>query len=176
MAKHDQIIKNMAEAYRSHVASNPGSPQIARWNKEVDAIEDTLAELMKLREATKPVPRTLGDISDLPQELLDELSAIKTDELEDQIFSIINASDEKEANIDTILVELFRRFGSLQKRTYITNKLWRMTQKDGIIWPSEGKGYYTTIEPNTAPESPTFQASMGDLDTNNDPPPPTLQN
>lgn len=151
MAEFDTTVNNMVSFYQKHIAaSGPENVHKARWEKEVAAILEMQAELKHLRKITKPVPKVLGDISDLPQELIDELSAIKTDSLEDQIFTIINSCEDKEANIDTILVELFRRFQVVQKRTYLTNKLWRMTQKDGVLWAADGKGFYTTVEPDVS--------------------------
>lgn len=148
MAEFEITVNDIINRYdRSIEAQEVDSPKRKKFTKEKNVLLDLMDEIARLRKITKPVPKTLGDISDLPEELLSELSAIKTDDLEDQMFTIINASENKEANIDTILVELYRRFNVIQKRTYITNKLWRMTQKDGLIWPAEGKGFYTTIEP-----------------------------
>lgn len=147
MAEFDKIVNSILDRFdRSIASADVDSKRFAAFTKERDALASFIAELKHLRSITRPIPQTLGDLSDLPDELKAELSAIKTDDLENQIFTIINAAGG-EANIDTILIELFRRFDVVQKRTYITNKLWRMTQKEGLIWAAEGKGYYTTTEP-----------------------------
>jgi len=147
MAEYDKVVNDIIGAYgRAMSIEMPGSEMWQNRKRDNEALSAMVEEVKRLRTLTKPVPRTLGDLSDLPDELKAELSAIKTDDLEDQIFTIINAAGG-EANIDTILVELFRRYSVVQKRTYITNKLWRMTQKDGLIWTAEGKGFYTTKEP-----------------------------
>ena len=149
MAESDKIVNGVIGAYRRSLSRlTVGTDDWIRRNDEVSALESILEELRHLRSVTKPVPKTLGDISDLPDELKAELSAIKTDDVEDQIFTIINSCEGKEANIDTILVELFRRFQGVHKRTYITNKLWRMVNKSEMLWGGDGgKGYYTTKQP-----------------------------
>jgi len=148
MAESDRTVNDIIARYDSSISKQDiGSERWEKFTNEKKVLTDLLDEVAHLRKITKPIPKALGDVSDLPEELLSELSALKTDDLENQMFTIINACENKEANIDTILVELYRRFKVVQKRTYITNKLWRMTQKDGLIWPAEGKGYYTTVEP-----------------------------
>jgi len=148
MAKSDRTVNDIINRYDTSIGNQEiGSSKWEKFFAEKNALLELVEEVERLRKVTKPVPKTLGDISDLPEELLSELSAIKTDDLENQMFTIINACEDKQANIDTILVELYRRFNVIQKRTYLTNKLWRMTQKDGLLWAAEGKGYYTTLEP-----------------------------
>ncbi|PHS77453.1 MAG: hypothetical protein COB56_03265 [Robiginitomaculum sp.] len=169
MAELDKIVNNIIGTYdRSLSTMAPGMANYDSWIRDRGAITELFNEVKHLRSITKPVPKTLGDLSDLPDELKAELSAIKTDDLEDQIFTIINAAGG-EANIDTILVELFRRFNLVQKRTYITNKLWRMTQKDGLLWAADGKGIYTTKEPNSlsgsGAESDNTPNDISKLDT-----------
>ena len=149
MAKFDKTVNDIIDAYKRSITKfMPGTEPWTRREKEIDALKSMIEEVKRLRSITKPVPKTLGDISDLPDELKAELSAIKTDDVEDQIFTIINSCEGKQANIDTILVELYRRFQGVHKRTYITNKLWRMVNKSEMLWGGEGgKGYYTTKQP-----------------------------
>lgn len=152
MAEFDKTVNEILGVLKKSLAKQlPGTDQWDSREKQVSALKSLIDEVHHLRSVTKPVPRTLGDISDLPEELRAELSAIKTDDVEDQIFTIVNSCENKEANIDTILVELYRRFQGVHKRNYITNKLWRMVNKSEMLWNgSSGKGYYTTIEPKVS--------------------------
>ncbi len=103
-------------------------------------------ELLSLEAKLKPLPSRLGDLSDLPPELLAELSAPRADELESQIMVILQAYGGT-ADLDQILVGLFRKFKIVQKRRFLQNKVWRMCQKD-MLWSIRGrKGVYTTQEP-----------------------------
>lgn len=116
--------------------------------KHAQNLKAFIADYESLQAKTRPIPVVNGDdLSDLPPELLKELSATRTDELETQIVTILNASNCV-ADIDTILINLFRRFEVVQTRRFLQNKLWRMTQKE-IIWSVDGKkGSYTTIPQN----------------------------
>lgn len=115
--------------------------QHSRWESVLRAYVRDYQELEKL---TRPIP-TDGDddLSDLPPELLKELSVTKTDDLENQIATIVNAAGGQ-ADIDKILIHLFRRFKVTQTRKFLQNKLWRMTNK-GILFSVPGrKGWYST--------------------------------
>ena len=89
------------------------------------------------------VPPDLGNIFDLPPDLLDELSIANTDALEDQLVTVVNAYGGT-ATLDQILVGLYRKFGISQKRRFVQNKLYRMP----MVWSIPGKkGVYSTAEP-----------------------------
>lgn len=160
MADHIAVVNTIADGLSRYVnALSPGNPEYDRRCEELHALRELISEIKDLRASTKPVSGELGDLSDLPEELLAELTVTKSSELEDQIYTIINAAGG-EANIDTILVELFRRFKVNQKRRYIQNKLWRMTQKEGVLWSHpDQKGVYMTTEPE--PEKPKAMPGMG---------------
>ena len=149
MAEHTRIVKNfLADLEESTLRMEPGE-RADRRHDVVVALKELLRERRELKRLTEPLPKTLGDLSDLPDELLEELSITKVGELESQIFTVINAAGKK-ADLDKILVGLYQRFGVLQKRRPLANKLWRMTQKeDGTIWASpDEKGTYQTTDPN----------------------------
>jgi hypothetical protein len=127
-----------------------------------NALAQTISELEQLRKASKPIPLFEGDdISDLPKELLAELSVTKTETIEDQVFQIVKSAGGK-SNIDTILVYLYRNYGEVQTRKYVQNKLWRMAQKE-ILWSVPGKkGWYTLEKP--AEEEPNISTPEEDFD------------
>jgi hypothetical protein len=113
------------------------------------------------RQAFLPLSSELGDLSDIPKELLSELTIPQGDELEMQILSVIKAFGGTAA-LDQILVGLFRRFKLVQKRRFVSNKLWRMTQK-GVSHPISGKRGIYTLGP--APETEAeFQVRISEMD------------
>ncbi|HRD45892.1 MAG TPA: hypothetical protein PLF78_05350 [Caulobacter sp.] len=128
------------------------------------AIEAVVAELKELRRWRRPVPAAYGDLSDLPDELLAQLSGVKTDELEDQIYAAVKAAGE-EIELDRLLIELFRRHGDVHERRFLNNKCYRMVQK-GLIHQVPGKkGVYTTAsqpEPGAPKASHSFSADLDD--------------
>lgn len=90
--------------------------------------------------------RLSGKLDDLPEELLRELQITKTDELEDKILQAIREDYEGIANIDEILVALYKRHGVIQKRAFLSNKLYRMA-KSGLVKPVEKKkGVYSAMQ------------------------------
>lgn len=125
-------------------AAEGNADRAERNQQRVKTLKALIEEVKRLRDATKPIPAIKDDdLSDLPRELLKELSISKTDELEDQIYTVISAAGGQ-ADIDTILVYLFRRFEVIQKRRFLQNKLWRMTRK-GLLSSVRGKkGVYAT--------------------------------
>ena len=142
------------EKYES-TANNPEVRELLGLHRE--AMKVVRDDLIHLKGLTSALPPDLGNIYDLPAELLEELSVAKTDELEDQIATVIN-SYAGAASLDQILVGLFRKFGVKQKRRFLQNKLYRMPG----IWSVEGrKGVYSTSEPTEEPEVKESSESSG---------------
>lgn len=126
---------------------NRGGPH-ARLDDIADLLTQIPEELVRLYGLTSALPADLGNVHDLPPELLEELSVAKTDELEDQLVTVIRAYGD-EATLDQILVGLYRKFEVKQKRRFLQNKLYRMD----TVWTVDGrKGVYTTTKPVSGPE------------------------
>lgn len=85
--------------------------------------------------------RRIGDLADLPDELKAELQVAKVSELEQEIISVIEGLDGV-ANVDEILVGLWRCHEKLLKRQYLSNKLYRMGMARQIISVPKKKGVY----------------------------------
>lgn len=121
-------------------------------------LEQIAEEIVRLKGLTSALPPDLGNVHDLPSELLEELSIAKVDELEDQIVTVVNAYGG-EANLDQILVGLFRKFKVSQKRRFLQNKLYRMS----MVWPVSGrKGVYSTVEQADEDASPMSRSELAD--------------
>jgi hypothetical protein len=142
MSEHIESVKGVASFFREQARDAKGSWP-AQFNMFADRLDKARDELVRLYGLTSALPPDLGNIFDLPPELLGELSIAKTDELEDQLVTVINAYGG-EASLDQILVGLFRKFQVSQKRRFLQNKLYRMP----MVWGVDGrKGIYTTKEP-----------------------------
>ena len=144
MSEYVESVNRVARIYRRSVKAM--SAEDSRREPQTDlaeSLEAAAAELVRLYGLTSALPPDLGNIFDLPPELLEELSITKADELEDQIVTVINAYGGT-GSLDQILVGLYRKFGIKQKRRFLQNKLYRMT----MIWSVPGKkGVYSTEEP-----------------------------
>ena len=156
-------VKHSVDELRLWAKKSAARPDAAqRMIGFADICQNAADELVRLYGLTSALPPDLGNIHDLPQALLDELSVSKADELEDQIITAIN-SYRGEASLNQILVGLFRKFKVTQKRRFLMNKLYRMPS----VWSVEGrKGVYTTKVPTVQEEDdeyddpfPTINAS-----------------
>ena len=128
----------------------------------VEALEEKIAGL---EAKLKPLPARLGDLSDLPPELIAELSTPRGDELENQIVVVLQAYGGT-ADLDRILVGLFRKYKIIQKRRFLQNKVWRMCNKE-MLWSIRGKkGVYTIVEPEEDEKEKILaqQSDMDDID------------
>lgn len=91
-----------------------------------------------------PVSRRFGDLSDLPQELLDELSISDSDKYSMQICDLLESAGEP-LNIDQILIGLYRKYNRLEKRTPLTTKLYRMQKAEELYSVPNKKGVYSLL-------------------------------
>lgn len=147
MSEHVESVNSVIEKLRAWAAAHRVSNREAnaeRFETLADELSGVPDELLRLYGLTSSLPADLGNVHDLPPELLEELSVAKADELEDQLATVIRAYGD-EASLDQILVGLWRKFKVSQKRRFIQNKLYRMD----TVWSVSGrKGVYTTTEPD----------------------------
>lgn len=81
----------------------------------------------------KNLGRRLGDLNDLPEALRKQIAAAKLDDLEEKIIKTIRDRFEGAANVDEIIVGLYRDHQYItEDRRQLANKLYRM-QKAGLI-------------------------------------------
>ncbi|MGH6650211.1 MAG: hypothetical protein ACREB7_03675 [Sphingopyxis sp.] len=149
MPDHLDSVKGYArlmEKWKSEAEAKGEDKTAAGFGIRLEGFRAVIDELEHLRRITKPIPASYGDLSDLPAELIKELTGIKVDDLEQQIFTIIKSGGD-EVDLDAVLIELFRRFQVVQSRKFLQNKLWRMAQKEIIYSVPGRKGIYTATKP-----------------------------
>jgi hypothetical protein len=143
MAESVESVKAVAAFLRGAAEKNTNPDTKAVLAAHADTVESACEDLIRLKGLTSALPPDLGNVYDLPAELLEELSIAKTDDLEDQLVTVINAYGG-EASLDQVLVGLYRKFKVSQKRRFLQNKLYRMD----MVWSVDGrKGFYTTTKP-----------------------------
>jgi hypothetical protein len=86
------------------------------------------------------------DLSGLPDELLKELNVSQGDVLERQILDVFQALSGN-ADLDQVLIGLYRKFQVVQKRRFLQNKLWRMVRKGQIQKPKGARGQFRLETP-----------------------------
>lgn len=158
MAEYVESVKAVASFLRAAAEKNQNADTRALLYQHADTVELAADELVRLKVLTSALPPDLGNVYDLPAELLEELSIAKTDDLEDQLVTVINAYGG-EASLDQVLVGLYRKFKISQKRRFLQNKLYRMD----TVWSVDGrKGFYTTSKPEENPiAGPDHQRGIG---------------
>lgn len=144
----DSVKAQAAELRRAAQALELEDPKRSKRQQErAEALEAVAHELEAARKRLRPASNDFGDLSDLPQEVIDQLNLSKVDELEQQMRDIVAAADGEQIGIDPIIIELYRRHKVVQDRRFIMNKLYRMGQK-GLIHSVEGKkGVYYIPKP-----------------------------
>ena len=85
--------------------------------------------------------RRVGDLEGLPEQLRKQLQVGRNDELHEQVINSLMRLDGV-ANLDEVLVALFRMTGNIFKRTYLSNKMYRMAQAGAIESVPKKKGVY----------------------------------
>lgn len=142
-------VKALAAEYRRlSKVSEPSDPARAKRQDTISSnLEAVSHELEAARIRLRPVPTSYGDLSDLPEQVIAQLSLNKVDELEQQMRDIVAAGDGYEVGLDTIIIELYRRHKVIQERKFVMNKLYRMAQKGTICGVEGKKGVYVVPKP-----------------------------
>ena len=114
----------------------------------IDELEKELKEQLQRKTAHgRGIELSLKfeEVSDLPEELLKELSLSDADKSEYQIRELIEELGGI-ASLDRLIVEIYRKSGDITKRTTLTSRLYRMSQK-GLVFSVPGrKGVYSLEE------------------------------
>jgi hypothetical protein len=118
-----ELTANLREFQDRRALSEEERGRYARWLRHALDLEAHLRN--------EPHPRAQlpakSDYSGLPQALLDELSIRNVDALETQIVEVLRANGGT-ADLDQILVGLYRLHGTVHKRRLVQNKLWQMVR------------------------------------------------
>lgn len=85
--------------------------------------------------------RRIGNLDELPDELLAQLQIGRVDELHEKIIHSLRRLDGV-ANLDEMLVALYHATGTVYKRPYLSNKMYRMSQAGAIESVPKKKGVY----------------------------------
>lgn len=89
----------------------------------------------------------INDYEKLPKAIKKELCFGKMDDLSEKIIDVLNFY-EGVANIDEIIVGMYRMFEVIKTRDYYVGKLYKMAKNNLINSVKGKKGIYTTLEYN----------------------------
>jgi hypothetical protein len=102
--------------------------------------------LRRLLEVGRKTPASPSREDDLPPALLKELSSRRRDRLEGQIVAVLAACNGS-ADLDQILIGLYRGFGVVEKRRVIQNKLWRLVRTGRICKAKNTRNVFSLEAP-----------------------------
>ena len=158
--KHIDLVKRQIAYYTRQIERfSPDKlgykpNQAALYQKVLSEHQELLAFLEDLiRESLEPAPRPksarqpdlFSEHSDLPEELLAQLSSRATRGQTDPLIQIINDRGGV-ATLDEILIGLYRKTGEIAKRNLLSNRLYRLAQQGLIQSVPNRKGVYTTAD------------------------------
>ena len=102
----------------------------------------------------KNLGRRLGDLSDLPEALRAQIVVAKLDDLEAKIIKTMTERFEGVANVDEIIVGLYRDFEYItEDRRQLANKLYRMQKSSLLDAVPKRKGAYKVKEQTVGEKS-----------------------
>jgi len=143
------FVKEQAEFHlrmaNKHVSDHRRHALHLRTGDTFNELYDYLDSLIQGRAGRQRLSLSWDELTDLPQELISELSISEADKTEFNVLAVL----EKEggvASLDRILVGYYRLTGEVMKRSQMTNRIYRMTQK-GMMYSVPGrKGVYSLEE------------------------------
>lgn len=101
------------------------------------------SECIMSADLPKDLGKRLGDLNDLPEELRKQINAAKLDDLEEKIVTTLRDRFGGVANVDELIVGLYRDFAYVtDDRRKLGSKLYRMQQGEIIESVPKKKGVY----------------------------------
>ena len=137
-----EFMANLQQAQQRPGISSEERGRFSRWIEHAQALEELLGG-----PASKAHSLTVADAAaDLPAALLKELKGGRSDELERQILAVLAACGGR-ADLDQVLIGLYRGFGIIQKRRVLQNKLWRLVRTGRIAKAKDRRNVFALNAP-----------------------------
>lgn len=150
-----EFVNDQAKFHADRAKQYAGSPRAIKHSEtraKFLELKEFILSLSSVSDEKEPAAKfptrqlrlTLSpqEIDGLPDELIEELSISKTDKVE---YAILNTLEELggAASLDQLIVYIFRETGEIQKRTTLTNRLYRMAGKAVVHSVPDKKGVYS---------------------------------
>lgn len=98
-----------------------------------------------MNEFPKNLGRRFGDISILPEALLEKLTTFKIDSLQSDILSVLNKDLDGIGSIDEIMIALYNKNEKIEDRRSVSSRLYKLTHKNKLEKVKGKKGVYRVI-------------------------------
>jgi hypothetical protein len=103
------------------------------WRKHAATLENYVRQ--------QPAEPKGPDVADLPPELLKQLSVGLSDPLGAQLIEVFGETGGC-ANLDQLLIGLYRKFHIVQNRRFLQNRIWRMVRKGQLRKAPDTRGMF----------------------------------
>ncbi|MFL5238024.1 MAG: hypothetical protein ACJ8EL_10555 [Rhizomicrobium sp.] len=137
-----ELAVNLREAQHRPGISAEERGRYQRWLEHTAALES----LLQMGRAQLEDDAASPGQASLPPALLKELSPRKRDRLEQQIVAVLAACNGS-ADLDQVLIGLYRGFGVIEKRRVIQNKLWRLVRTGRICKAKNTRNVFALVAP-----------------------------
>ena len=95
-------------------------------------------------ELPEDLGRRVGELDELPEALRKQLQIAKVGSQEKMIIRVFDEAFGGVANVDEVLVGIYRATGEILQRQFLANKLYRMSQAKLLESVPKKKGVYRT--------------------------------
>jgi hypothetical protein len=164
--KQLDTVKRILDLYEAGRKNLKPGEAIPRYVKEIESLKELQEYLTGHKRSLLLPPDGIGDILDLPDELIEQLSVKKPDELEQQIISVMRALGGEKLSLDQILVGLFRAYRRVHERRLTQQKLYRMNERGFTYQDDEidERGMFSLQERYRLKKEPPPKPKKDDLD------------
>jgi len=141
--RRDLELDNREVSFIDSPEAQDAEKAVSLYNAAIEALTSISKRPKRPRLALVP-----ADIKGLPPELIKELSIGSDDEdglLEFQVLEFLEENGGI-ANLDQIIIGLYRRTGEIHKRTALSAKLFRMSKKELVRSVPKKKGVYASFD------------------------------
>lgn len=153
-AFHEHMAKKFAYDKRRSDKHSGTASWFRQLIADIESPEDKLSQVSTLPATVDPVPQpqkkiqldlSYDEVQGLPSELIQELSVSEGDKVEFAILKTIRELGGV-ASLDRILVGIYKETNEIIKRTTLTSRVYRMSQKGLVFSVPNRKGAYSLRE------------------------------
>ena len=155
------MIEEIEEQIERHVDRGYDEDAIGDGTRKQE-LEALLRYLESQKRLVLMPPDGVGDILDLPDAVIEQLSVKKPDDLEAQIITVMRAAGGQNVNLDQVIVGLFRTYRQVHERRVVQTKLYRMNERGFVYRDQNEQGVFSLTERYMPPKPPA--KGRGDLD------------
>jgi hypothetical protein len=151
IARYERLIRELSELLlylkRHDGRARPASLGWSQNRQESESVASAACNATHSPALKLTTQQDRYDLSDLPPELLEELSDEARREVGHQLIEIIDGRGGT-ATLDEILIDLYRKYKKVGKRANVAKRLLFLSRRGLCGLVPGANGYYTTAQPD----------------------------